>query len=122
MVEERRASQGSIEAHRLSVRGSLGSCDVPNVVTISNEKGTRSLGQIAEFHQYRTPLEWAISSKNAGELFALPKQFRKHFLHPFLNAYEPKKRNSEKAKFGRCLLRVRRIILIPRRKGLAFVI
>ena len=78
-------ARGLLKRIQLSISGCLGPCDVPNVVTISNENGTRWLGQITEFHQYRTLLEWAVSSKDAGELLALPKEFRQHVLHPFLN-------------------------------------
>lgn len=78
-------ARGLLKRIQLSISGCLGPCDVPNVVTISNENGTRWLGQITEFHQYRTLLEWAVSSKDAGELLPLPKEFRQHILHPFLN-------------------------------------
>jgi hypothetical protein len=30
-------------------------------------------------------LEWAVSSKDAGELVPLPKEFRQHIMHPFRN-------------------------------------
>src|ERR1700722_3416096 len=78
-------ARGLLKRIQLSISGCLGPCDVPNVVTISNENGTRWLGQITEFHQYRTLLEWAVSSKDAGELLSLPKKFRQHILHPFRN-------------------------------------
>jgi hypothetical protein len=61
----------------------LGPCDIPNVVTISNESGTQWLGGITEFNQYRALLDWAVSSSDAGELLPLPKEFRDHTLHPF---------------------------------------
>jgi hypothetical protein len=57
--------------------------DVPIVITISNENGIRWLDRNTEFHQCRTLLEWAISSKDAGELLPLPKEFRQHVGHPF---------------------------------------
>jgi hypothetical protein len=78
-------ARGLLKRIQLSISGCLGPCDVPNVVTISNENGTRWLGRITEFHQYRTLLEWAISSKDAGELLPLPNEFRRHVLHPFHN-------------------------------------
>jgi hypothetical protein len=43
------------------------------------------LGSITEFHQYRTLLQWAISSRDADELLPLPNEFREHILHPFRN-------------------------------------
>jgi len=61
----------------------LGPCDVPNVVTISNESGTLWLGQITEFNQYQSLLEWALASKVAETLLPLPKEFCNHTLHPF---------------------------------------
>jgi cobaltochelatase CobN len=76
-------ARGLLKRIQLSISGCLGPCDVPNVVTISNENGTRWLGQITEFHQYRTLVEWAVSSKDVGELLPLPKEFRQHVLHPF---------------------------------------
>ena len=78
-------ARGLLKRIQLSISGCLGPCDVPNVVTISNENGTRWLGQITEFHQYRTLLEWAVSSNDAGELLPLPEEFRQHILHPFRN-------------------------------------
>jgi hypothetical protein len=54
-------------------------------VTISNENGTLWLGGITEFRQYRDLLEWAIASKDAGELQPLPNAFRGHSLFPFRN-------------------------------------
>jgi hypothetical protein len=51
----------------------------------SNENGTQWFGSITEFHQYQSLLEWAVSSKDAGELLPLPNEFREHVLHPFRN-------------------------------------
>ncbi len=76
-------ARGLLKRIQLSISGCLGPCDVPNVVTISNENGTRWLGEITELHQYRTLLEWAVRSKDAGELLPLPDEFRRHVLHPF---------------------------------------
>jgi hypothetical protein len=78
-------ARGLLKRIQLSISGCLGPCDVPNVVTISNENGTRWLGSITEFHQYRTLLEWAVSSRDADELLPLPNEFREHILHPFRN-------------------------------------
>ena len=77
-------ARGLLKLH-LSISGCLGPCDVPNVVTISNESGTLWFGQITEFNQYRSLLEWALASRDAGELLPLPKEFRRHTLHPFRN-------------------------------------
>jgi hypothetical protein len=79
-------ARGLLKRIQLSISGCLGPCDIPNVVTISNESGTQWLGGIIEFGQYRALLEWAIASRDAGELLALPNQFREHCLHPFHNS------------------------------------
>jgi hypothetical protein len=75
-------ARGLLKRIQLSISGCLGACDIPNVVTISNEGGTQWLGGITEFSQYRALLEWAVASRDAGELLALPDQFREHCLHP----------------------------------------
>jgi len=78
-------ARGLLKRIQLSISGCLGPCDIPNVVTISNESGTQWLGGITEFNQYRALLDWAVSSRDAGELLPLPKEFRDHTLHPFRN-------------------------------------
>jgi hypothetical protein len=78
-------ARGLLKRIQLSISGCLGPCDIPNVVTISNESGTRWLGGITEFNQYCALLDWAVSSRAAGELLPLPKEFRDHTLHPFRN-------------------------------------
>ena len=45
-------ARGLLKRVQLSISGSLGPCDVPNVVTTSNETGTLWLGEISEFQQY----------------------------------------------------------------------
>jgi len=78
-------ARGLLKRVQLSISGCLGPCDVPNVVTISNEGGTLWLGQISEFQQYRALVDWASRCKDAGELVPLPEEFRRHTLHPFRN-------------------------------------
>jgi len=78
-------ARGLLKRVQLSISGCLGPCDVPNVVTISNEGGTLWLGQISEFQQYRALVDWASRCKEAGELVPLPEEFRRHTLHPFRN-------------------------------------
>lgn len=82
-------ARGLLKRIHLSISGCLGPCDVPNVVTISNECGTLWLGQITEFNQYRSLLEWAIGSRDAGELLPLPQEFRRHTLHPYCGGADP---------------------------------
>jgi hypothetical protein len=49
---------------QLTISGCLGPCDLPNVVTISDEKGTQWFGKITEFEQYRDLVDWAIRSRS----------------------------------------------------------
>jgi hypothetical protein len=76
-------ARGLLKRVQLTISGCLGPCDVPNVVTISDENGTQWFGEISEFGQYSELLEWAVRSKDAGGLLPLPKEFRRHSLHPF---------------------------------------
>jgi len=54
-------ARGLLKRIQLSISGCLGPCDIPNVVTISNESGTQWLGVITEFNQY-SPAEGGIFS------------------------------------------------------------
>lgn len=76
-------ARGLLKRVQLTISGCLGPCDVPNVVTISNESGTRWFGEITEFEQYRNLVDWASRSRDAGELLPLPKEFQRHTLDPF---------------------------------------
>lgn len=82
LKKEWRAS-GLLKRIQLTISGCLGPCDVPNVVTISNECGTQWLGCITEFSQYQSLLQWAVSSVNAGELLLLPNEFQRCSIYPF---------------------------------------
>jgi cobaltochelatase CobN len=76
-------ARGLLKRVQLTISGCLGPCDLPNVVTISNQSGTQWLGEITEFAQYQAIVDWACRSRDAGELLPLPKEFRQHTLHPF---------------------------------------
>jgi hypothetical protein len=76
-------TQKTVDLPFRSISGCLGPCDLPNVVTISNENGTQWFGEITEFDQYRARVDWASRSKDAGELLPLPEEFRQHTLDPF---------------------------------------
>jgi hypothetical protein len=78
-------ARGLLKRIQLSISGCLGPCDIPNVITISNENGTQWLGGITEFHQYQLLLEWAVASRASEKLLPLPDQFREHTLYPFRN-------------------------------------
>jgi hypothetical protein len=75
--------RGLLKRIHLTISGCLGPCDLPNVVTISNEQETIWLGGITKINQYQALIDWASSSKDAGELLPLPKEFRQHTLDPF---------------------------------------
>jgi cobaltochelatase CobN len=66
-------ARGLLKRVQLTISGCLGLCDLPNVVTISNEKGTQWFGEITEFDQYRDLVDSATRSKDAGERLPLPK-------------------------------------------------
>jgi hypothetical protein len=76
-------SRGLLKRVQLTISGCLGPCDLPNVVTISDDSGTQWLGAITEFDQYLAIVDWASRSRDAGELLPLPKEFRQHTLRPF---------------------------------------
>jgi hypothetical protein len=74
---------GRLKRVQLTISGCLGPCDLPNVVTISNENGTLWLGGFTEFEQYRALVDWASRSRDAGKLLLLPKEFLHHTLNLF---------------------------------------
>ena len=76
-------ARGLLKRVQLTISGCLGPCDLPNVVTISDESGTQWLGGITEFDQYLAIVDWVSRSRDAGELLPLPKEFRQHTLRPF---------------------------------------
>ncbi len=76
-------ARGLLKRVQLSISGCLGPCDVPNVITIANQNCTWWLGGITEFEQYRTLVEWASRSRDAGELLPLPNEFLQKTLNPF---------------------------------------
>jgi hypothetical protein len=78
LAQEGVAHQRIAETSALTISDCLGPCDIPNIVTISNETGTLWLGGITEFNEYQALVDWAGRSRDAGELLPLPKQFRQH--------------------------------------------
>jgi hypothetical protein len=75
-------ARGLLKRVQLTISGCLEPCDIPNIITISDENGTQWLGEITEFAQYQAIVDWASRSRDAGELLPLPKEFRQHTLHP----------------------------------------
>ena len=78
--------RGLLKRVQLSISGCVGPCDVPNIVAISNERGTQWLGNITEFSQYQSLLAWAVASVNAGELLRLPNEFKGCSIYPYRNS------------------------------------
>lgn len=76
-------AKGLLKQIQLTISGCLGPCDVPNVVAISDERGTQWLGGITEFNQYHSLLEWAVASVNKGELLLLPEELQRCSIYPF---------------------------------------
>jgi hypothetical protein len=76
-------ARGLLKRIQLTISGCLGPCDVPNVVAISDERGTQWLGGITEFNQYQSLVAWAVSSAEAGELLLLPNEFQRCSMYPF---------------------------------------
>jgi cobaltochelatase CobN len=75
--------RGLLKRMQLSISGCVGPCDVPNVVVVSSETGSQWLGNITDFNQYRSLLEWAVNSVKAGRLVELPREFGPHILSPW---------------------------------------
>jgi hypothetical protein len=82
-LKEEWRRRGLLKRFQLSISGCIGPCDVPNVVEISSEIGSQWLGNITEFNQYRSLLEWAVRSTNAGHLLDLPRELKDHILRPW---------------------------------------
>ena len=76
------AETGPVEAVQLTISGCVGPCDVPNVVVITTSSGTEWLGNIVEFVQYRSLLEWAVRW-DAGEMLAMLREFHECRISPF---------------------------------------
>jgi hypothetical protein len=73
-------ARGLLKRVQLTISGCLGPCDLPNVVTISNQSGTPWLGEFTELAQYHAIVDWASRSRDAADLLPLPREFRKHTL------------------------------------------
>jgi hypothetical protein len=75
--------RGLLKRVQLTISGCVGPCDVPNVVVITSPSGTEWLGNISDFDQYRSLLEWAEKCRDAGEMLDLPLQFHECRISPF---------------------------------------
>jgi hypothetical protein len=81
-LKNERRKQGLLKRVQLTISGCVGPCDVPNVVVITISTGTEWLGNIVVFNQYRTLVEWAVRSREAGEMLAL-RRVHKCRISPF---------------------------------------
>ena len=75
--------RGLLKRVQLSISGCVGPCDVPNVVVVNSETGSQWLGNITEFNQYKSLVEWAVRSMDAGHLLELPREFEGHTIQPW---------------------------------------
>jgi cobaltochelatase CobN len=75
--------RGLLKRFQLTVSGCVGPCDLPNVVEINSEAGALWLGNITDFNQYRSLVDWAARSVDAGRLLELPQEFEDHLLLPW---------------------------------------
>jgi hypothetical protein len=50
---------------------------------VNSEAGSQWLGRITHFDQYRSLIEWAVRSVEAGHLLELPREFEEHLLEPW---------------------------------------
>jgi hypothetical protein len=76
--------RGLLKRVQLTISGCVGPCDVPNVVVVTSSSGTEWLGNIDHFEQYRSLLEWGARCRDAGEMLALPLEFRRYRISPFV--------------------------------------
>lgn len=74
---------GLLKRFQLTVSGCVGPCDVANVVVVHSETGSEWLGKITHFDQYRSLVEWAVRSTDAGHLLELPLEFNEHRMQPW---------------------------------------
>lgn len=75
--------RGLLKRLQLTISGCIGPCDLPNVVEVSSPSGSIWLGNITEFNQYRSLVDWASRSVEAGYLLEVPREFKGHLLHPW---------------------------------------
>lgn len=75
--------RGLLKRFQLTVSGCVGPCDVPNVVVLNSESSSQWLGKITDFDQYRSLVEWAVRSVEAGHLLDLPQEFNEYRMEPW---------------------------------------
>ena len=75
--------RGLLKRVQLTISGCVGPCDVPNAVVITTSAGTEWLGNVVDFDQYRSLLEWAVRCRDAGKMLPLSSSFQKCRMSPF---------------------------------------
>jgi hypothetical protein len=82
-LKEEWRRRGLLKRVQLSISGCVGPCDFPNVVVVNSDAGSQWLGNITELNQYRSLVDWAARSMEAGSLLELPGEFRAQVLQPW---------------------------------------
>ena len=82
-LKEEWRRRGLLKRVQLSVSGCVGPCDIPNVVVVNSDVGLPMAGRYTEFNQYRSLVDWAARSMEAGHLLELPREFKAHILQPW---------------------------------------
>jgi hypothetical protein len=82
-LKEEWRRRGLLKRVQLSVSGCVGPCDLPNVVVVNSDAGSQWLGNITNLDQYRSLVDWAACSMEAGRLLELPPEFKAHILQPW---------------------------------------
>jgi hypothetical protein len=82
-LKEEWRRRGLLKRFQLSISGCVGPCDFPNIVVVNSDSGSQWLGNITEFNQYRSLVDWAVRSKESGRLLDLPGEFKAHVLQPW---------------------------------------
>ena len=82
-LKEEWRKRGLLKRFQLTVSGCVGPCDVPNVVVVNSVAGSQWLGNVTEFNQYRSLVEWAVRCVEVGNLLDLPREFKEHRIEPW---------------------------------------
>ena len=82
-LKEEWRKRGLLKRFQLTVSGCVGPCDMPNVVVVNSQTGSQWIGHITEFGQYRSLVDWAVRSVDAGYLLELPCEFKDHLMEPW---------------------------------------
>jgi cobaltochelatase CobN len=76
-------ARGLLKRVQLTISGCLGPCDLPNVVTISNENGTQWFGEIQNSSNTGISLTGRLVPGMQANCCPFQENFQRHTLHPF---------------------------------------